>query len=114
MSWVGVSSRRLCRTVNHHCAVTADSSVGALTAAVPFDLGAFPGGPPGLLLAPQINQLEGVLAIAGELKPYVDVIRFEKSYFETANVAVARRAQVGNIHERKPDVTVVGAEGSGP
>jgi hypothetical protein len=69
---------------------------------------------PGLFLTPQINQFEGVLAIACELKRYIDVVRFEKSYFETANVAVARGAQVGNVHERKPDVTVVGTEGSGP
>src|SRR5215472_6534133 len=67
-----------------------------------------------LFLTPQINQFEGILAIACKLKRYVDVVRFEKSYFETTNVAVARRAQVGNVHERKPDITVVGAEGSGP
>jgi hypothetical protein len=54
-----------------------------------------------------------VLAIAGELKRDVDVIWSEKAYFETAHVAVARRAQVGNIHKRKPDVAVVRAEGSG-
>jgi hypothetical protein len=48
------------------------------------------------------------------LKRYVDVVGFEKSYFETANVAVARRVQVGNVHERKADIFVVGAEGSGP
>jgi hypothetical protein len=69
---------------------------------------------PSLFLAPQINQFEGVFAIAGELKRYVDVVWFEKSYFETVNVAVARRVQVGNVHERKPDVFVVCAEGSGP
>ena len=68
---------------------------------------------PSLLLAPQINQFEGVLAIASELKRYVDVVWFEKSYFETADVAVARRVQAGNVHERKPDVFVIGAEGSG-
>jgi hypothetical protein len=69
---------------------------------------------PSLFLAPQINEFEGVLAIASELKRYVDVVGFEKSYFETANVAVARRVQVGNVHERKADIFVVGAEGSGP
>jgi hypothetical protein len=69
---------------------------------------------PNSFLAPQINQFEGVLAIASELKRYVDVVGFAKSYFETANVTVARRVQVGNVHERKPDVFVVGAEGTGP
>src|SRR5215471_5171214 len=64
------------------------------------------------LLSLQINQFIGVLALARKPKPYGDVIWCEKSQFETANVSCRWRAEVGNVHKRKRDLTTVRAKGS--
>jgi hypothetical protein len=38
-----------------------------------------------LFLTPEINQFEGILAVACELERYIDTVRFEKSFVDITN-----------------------------